>query len=394
MIVLKRKLQTQTWQAIVEVGIETQQDLFRSVALLIKSTRNPRRNEVERKIAVELLNRPKQPELGQRLLKRFEDMQGVVIHDFSTSVELTESGKKLADSGTLFIPQSDVYSLTFTEEDPLLPYPLVVDLSPIKIEMDSNLFAVIQKLRQGRRKDEEWSKRKKRENNLVAEKITKLPLLIQKVIDKEHHLLNNDLVKVYNIEAYGTKLGKRIPLQLQLEISRKENKLVVRGTDNRALPTFYSHNFTLDYSEVLSMLLEQEGFRLDQNSKCVVDKERFQKLSSEEKDTFQGDVKIKSPTLLSYGSFNSLSLSVSYVPADDVVAKLWAYYLCIQRINTYLTEKRYENLWKSVISSRELKKYDCGQKIPWDFLESELDLKFPTYWYTQAPKDLNMDVFK
>ena len=394
MIVLKRKLQTQTWQAIVEVGIETQQDLFRSVALLIKSTRNPRRNEVERKIAVELLNRPKQPELGQRLLKRFEDMQGVVIHDFSTFVELTESGKKLADSGTLFIPQSDVYSLTFTEEDPLLPYPLVVDLSPIKIEMDSNLFAVIQKLRQGRRKDEEWSKRKKRENNLVAEKITKLPLIIQKVIDKEHHLLNNDLVKVYNIEAYGTKLDKRLSLQLQLEILRKENKLVVRGTNNQALPTFYSHNFTLDYSEVLNMLLEQEGFRLDQNSKCVVDKERFQKLSSEEKDTFQGDVKIKSPTLPPYGSFNSLSLSISYVPADDVVAKLWAYYLCIQRINTYLTEKRYENLWKSVISSRELKKYDCGQKIPWDFLESELDLKFPTYWYTQAPKDLNMDVFK
>jgi hypothetical protein len=377
-IVLTRKINTETWEILGEMGEEQKREFFRSLAILIDNAEQLSRKALANSISVELLDR-KNSSYGYRLLDRFKEFGG--IDEENGYISLTYTGKELISSGNLVIPREDVFEIRITKDDALVS-PYIIAYRPIGLDASNDLRAKVDNLNRksrGKTGKDCWELHQKEANTAME-----LPEYVINLGGSiNYSLLDGVKIRVFRINSTGFKGRKSIPVSLFVEflpegrentwVEEKEGKIYFKPED-------------IDYYGIYEELLSQSNFQYEPKiAGLLLHYEEVGSLSISELNSFKMNVKIKNPELEDYGKFDDILIkNVIIQPLDEDAAKIWAEAILIDKIQDYLEPPEYGKFCLDIANQ-----FTFNINLPsWEEIPSHQLISKEQYWYLQAKRDL------
>jgi len=372
LISLQRKIDIESYKAIIELGRNEARDDIISVLMLAQ--------EHDGKITPELIcqellaNRPKK--MGELIIKRCKELEL-----FDNENYLTELGKISIDSKEVFLFERGLFEITCTK-DPLLPQ-VILDLKPqARLKLSQELSA----------------ERRARENSSESFEdvdVQELPQWLTQTEGSIVDLLGNskDRVLIKKIEKMGQSIPAGSSHQLQGEIKIEDNGSIsfsISGRFNGKLPAP-----ELNFQDVWRVLLGEKSKNWDESTSPPKLRLRLGELNETEINSFKKDIEFTEPSLPNYGTFETTIVrGVPIGPETQKDAEQWGEKLLKSRLSVYQFKKVYQNLIKEIASKFPKFKIslpsrtDLAISIRQKFVRGRVRLP-EYYWFLQAPLDLN-----
>ncbi|MHA1252939.1 MAG: hypothetical protein ACTSRP_23325 [Candidatus Helarchaeota archaeon] len=397
-ILLKRKLENiEKYLVKAEINIEEEAKIWQTITLLAL--------EHDSKLTIDILcekfgfTKP----MAELAIKRSVDM-GIIervevgwsIIPVEPSWKLTEEGKKVAESGKIYYPESGIYQV-FISRDPLVSQKFITFLR--YDERDKN-------------KDVELKNEKTSEEVFGNIKGWEFENLLTKTNNDSNRetIIQSKYIKIIDIEKIIYPYQKEdfkneIDLVIKLEIDQFNRNILIIGSilDNKIKNEWIkiADNFP-EYYEVIYYLLKSVNVEKNWNGEKNRLLISFDETSLRERKTFRKEITIENPEIEGFGRFDPITISVPIIPKTEDDCLKWEKSLLRDRILNYsapCNENDYNRFIDEIYRQMEennaepVELPDISVYIE-ELLEECKDQngeygKRPTeYWYLKAPIDL------
>lgn len=377
-IELKRKVHVYSYEAIIDIGIESNRDDILAVLELGKGRQiNPQM------VNEELLSRPGDSSHGRRVLEVMESY-GLVNKDYSNNYDLTDAGKKALENMKVKIPEKGIYVLYLTK-DPLFPNNILSYSATNKKPWEE--FGETRRNFHDRNKD-------KSKNQNPPKGIPKPECLneykkgsVVKLTGK-----SNEEIQINEIGDKLFKSDSKLNLSITIRLDEQNTSVKVALDDEKEI-AIYSP-FTMKPIDILTELF---GNIQEARGKLVLPVSYDEINDSEITGMIRRNIIEKDKTIDGYGKFSLISVDkLSLMPESKLDAENWAKWHLKNSINYYFDEESYLTKRRDA-AGKFVDFYDQSEiesALPdFDkFVEevTEMEQKTATYWYARAPIDLNM----
>lgn len=376
-IELERKVSVTSYEAIMEIGIESERD---DILAVLELGRN--RNINPQMVNEELLFRPENSSHGMRIVEVLESY-GLIMRSPSGNYELTEAGQNTLENRKVKIPEKGYYILHLTDD------PLFRDCILRYDEMNKKSWQEFEETRsdfydKNRDKNKKTNKQKTISKPDCLKKYTKGSMV--KLAGKR-----NEEIQVNEIDE--TLFESDSKLDVYVKIHLDEQSTSVKVVSDKEKEIEIEHNFNLKPIDVFKELFGdiqeiKEELKLPVSYDNITDAERI--------GMIRRDIKKNNITINGYGMFRGISVDkISLMPKNKKDAKQWAKWHLLNSIKYYFDERDYLEKKRSA-SEKFVDFYDLSEidsELP-DFYEfideiAVTEPKTATYWYARAPIDLN-----
>ena len=377
-IELKRKVHVYSYEAIIDIGIESNRDDILAVLELGKGRQiNPQM------VNEELLSRPGDSSHGRRVLEVMESY-GLVNKDYSNNYDLTDAGKKALENMKVKIPEKGIYVLHLTK-DPLFPNHILSYSATNKKPWEE--FGETRRNFHDRNKD-------KSKNQNPPKGIPKPECLneykkgsVVKLTGK-----SNEEIQINEIGDKLFKSDSKLNLSITIRLDEQNTSVKVALDDEKEIAI--DSPFTMKPIDILTELF---GNIQEARGKLVLPVSYDEINDSEITGMIRRNIIEKDKTIDGYGKFSLISVDkLSLMPESKLDAENWAKWHLKNSINYYFDEESYLTKRRDA-AGKFVDFYDQSEiesALPdFDkFVEevTEMEQKTATYWYARAPIDLNM----
>lgn len=377
-IELKRKVHVYSYEAIIDIGIESNRDDILAVLELGKGRQiNPQM------VNEELLSRPGDSSHGRRVLEVMESY-GLVNKDYSNNYDLTDAGKKALENMKVKIPEKGIYVLYLTK-DPLFPNNILSYSATNKKPWEE--FGETRRNFHDRNKD-------KSKNQNPPKGIPKPECLneykkgsVVKLTGK-----SNEEIQINEIGDKLFKSDSKLNLSITIRLDEQNTSVKVALDDEKEIAI--DSPFTMKPIDILTELF---GNIQEARGKLVLPVSYDEINDSEITGMIRRNIIEKDKTIDGYGKFSLISVDkLSLMPESKLDAENWAKWHLKNSINYYFDEESYLTKRRDA-AGKFVDFYDQSEiesALPdFDkFVEevTEMEQKTATYWYARAPIDLNM----
>lgn len=376
-IELKRKVHVYSYEAIMDIGIESDRDDILAVLELGRGRQiNPQM------VNGELLSRPGDSSHGRRILEVI-DSYGLIKEDYSNNYELTDAGEKALENMKVKIPEKGIYVLHLTK-DPLFQNRI--------LSYSATNNKPWEEFGETRRN---FHNKDKNKNQNPPKEIPKPECLneykkgsVVKLVGK-----SNEEIQINEI---GDKLFRsKSKINVSVNIRLDDQKLSVKVMSGNEKEIAIDSLFTLKPIDVLNNLF---GNVLEVSGQLVLSVSYDEINDAERTGMIRRDIVEKDKTINGYGKFSQINVDkLSLMPESEWDAEEWAKWHLKNGINYYFDEESYLT-----------KRRDAAGKFADFYDQSEIESALPdfdefveevaeaeqnaaTYWYARAPIDLNME---
>jgi hypothetical protein len=289
---------------------------------------------------------------------------------------LTEAGIKAIEEKQIFVPESGTWTFWISNA-PLLPNP-VLGIKPWK---EPTAY------------DEVKGKKDKKEDR----KFENLPKYLTAFTGKVFKAIAGKGETCRIDEFEGEKKGEIIfpdvELMLRWFVEKERSRLHLDGTIEKEKVSTDLEAPQLKFDQIWHDLLESEKVwkRWDHNVLRVT----FDETKENERGSMKRTLKINSPKISDFGSFNATEIqSVPLAASNHEESEKWAHWRLVQNVTDYATSENFE-IWHqeavkpfSEFSPRLPNRGDLAIQIR-NGLSDGKRLK-PEYWHLQAAEDWNL----
>lgn len=352
-IILKRNVKTKSFRLFMDVRKSGKRDDI--VAILMLADENG--GEIyPADVCTHLIdNRP--TTVGERIIQRCAELGVLEVKDNFKGL-LTDDGRRAVENKTVYIPESGLYQILYSDEI-LLPSPLL-DCIP----------------------DE-----KKSEKDDNTEEID--PVIRSRLENKYFKLLGKAKSEIFveKIKLNGREIRKKSTLNLTYSLLENGNILLrLNGDiDTKLEPPKFTQ------MEIWDLLVESMylGDDWDVVAQCL--RRSFEELRPKELLNFMVELRTNELIIEEMGTFSDVTVkNVPIIPKTTEDAYRWALWLLKNSINDYLKSHEYENIVQNIL----LKFTGYEIKLPTQIelakmIREETEDKLPaSYWYLKAPIDI------
>jgi hypothetical protein len=386
MITLKRKVKTNAYIAIAQIGVPSQREEILAVLTLAEENNGHISPE---DVNVKLLGRPAGSPQGQRLLTIIESYGALETENrwATDNFVLTAAGKENLQNKQVMIPEEGAYTFYTTSDSLFKESILRIEKSNyVEREESQNAF--------GNKKQEDT-----RSN---VETIAK-PSYLEKY---EHGYLlaqaanSNSSVQINSISDKVTPSFKSIDIFVTLELE-PNRPTVFKVQPSRTSPSskevYAETNFDRDYTQVLEALTRKHG-ALDLSMNEPTLRVNWTQVSQQEVESMTKEISINAPEMFEFGTFENVNVRLPIFPESFNDAKLWANHLLKNGVKRYLTQAEYPELRKEIAN-----KFSCrfdSEELEASIIEFDELVDLVTqekiagndtsrYWYLIAPQDVS-----
>lgn len=375
-IELEKKVSVTSYEAIMEIGIESERE---DILAVLELSRNSKINS--QMVNKELLFRPENSSHGMRIMEVLESY-GLIMRSPSGNYKLTEAGKNALENMKVKIPEKGYYTLHLTDD------PLFRDCILRYDETNKEPWREYEETRHNFH-DKNNDKTKKAKHKRISK-----PDCLKKY--KKGSVIKlagkrNEEIQVNEIDE--TLFESNSKLDVYVKIHLDEQSTSVKVVSDKEKEIEIEHNFTLKPIEVFKELFGdiqeiKEELRLPVSYENITDTERT--------GMIRRDIKKNNVTINGYGTFSRISVDkISLMPKSKKDAKQWAKWHLLNSIKYYFDEGAYLEKRRSAagkfVNFYNLSEIESALPDFNEFIE-EIALTEPktsTYWYTRAPIDLN-----
>lgn len=377
-IELKRKVHVDSYEAIMQIGIESDRD---DILAVLELGRNRQINPIM--VNEELLFRPENSSHGRRVLEVIESY-GLITKSSSGGYDLTPAGINTLKNKKVKIPEKGIYVLHLTN-DPLFPDRI--------LRYDATNKKPWQEFEETRHNFHNKNMDKSKKQNL-PKGMPKPECLIKYKKGSVVKLAgkSNEEIQINEIGDTLFKVDSTLNVSVNIRLAEQNTSVkVVSGNEKEIV---VDHTFTLKPIDVLNELF---GNIQEVGGKLVLPVSYDEINDAEKSGMIRRDIIEKDKTIDGYGKFSRISVDkITLMPESEWDAKKWAKWHFINDINYYFDEKSYLTKRRDA-AGKFVDFYDQSKiesALP-DFNEfveevAEIEPKTATYWYARAPIDLNM----
>ena len=323
-IILKRRLEIETWRVIGTVAKMQERDELMPFLKYLQEFPNGTAKDVSPHLFFDETTRVV-------VAKRFLSL----LHDYGLVEEgrgyqLTDTGIKAATEERMFLPEDGRWEISVSN-DSLLPHPV------IKLEgFEGEPNAVLEVMgREAREKTEA------RSNNLGE-----IPYFLTRAknIELIAHTGGKD-IRIDEIKKKGEKVEPKFNFSIEWNVGEK----IVRVFDEgKEITQFEAPEVSIE--DIWENLLHNNGWIEDWDKTKEELSIKFEQVNDQSKITMKNNFKFESPNIqhndTSYGKFEDVvvtDISICASTQDD--AQQWAQWRLDNSINSFATEEQY-NEWK------------------------------------------------
>jgi hypothetical protein len=378
-IELKRKVHVYSYEAIMDIGIESDRDDILAVLELGKGRQiNPQM------VNEELLFRPENSSHGRRILEVINSY-GLIKEAYSNNYELTDAGEKALENMKVKIPEKGIYVLHLTK-DPLFPDRILrygaTNKKPWEEFRDTR--------HNFHNKNKDKSKKQKPPKGIPK------PECLNKYKKGSVVKLAGKSNEEIQINEIGDKLFKadsKLNVFVNIRLDEQNTSVKVVSSDEKEIAI--DSPFTLKPTDVLNELF---GNIQEAKGKLVLPVSYDEINDAEKRGMIRRDIIEMNKTIDGFEKFSQISVDeISLMPKSELDAEKWAKWHLRNSINYYFDEKTYLTKMRDA-AGKFVDFYDQSEiesAFPDfdDFVKevAEIEPKTANYWYARAPIDLNME---
>lgn len=376
-IELERKVSVTSYEAIMEIGIESERDDILAVLELGRIRKiNPKM------VNKELLFRPENSSHGTRIVEVLESY-GLIMRSPSGNYELTDAGKNTLENMKVKIPEKGYYTLHLTDD------PLFHDCILRYDETNKEPWREFEETRhnfhdKNKDKNKKTNKQKRIPKPDCLKKYKKGSVV--KLAGKR-----NEEIQVNEIDETLFESDSKIDVYVKIHLDEQSTSVKVVSDKEKEIEI--EHNFTLKPIDVFKELFGdiqeiKDELRLPVSYDNIADAERT--------GMIRRDIKKNNVTINGYGTFSRISVDkISLMPESKKDAKQWAKWHLLNSIKYYFDKGDYLEKRRSAagkfVDFYNLSEIESTLPDFNEFIEeiAVTEPKTAIYWYTRAPIDLN-----
>ena len=320
-IELKRKVDVDSYETIMEIGIERNRD---DILAVLELGRGHQINPIM--VNEELLFRPDKSSHGYRILEVLESY-GLINKAYSDNYELTDAGKNTLENMKVKIPEKGIYVLHLTD-DQLFPDCI--------LRYDATNKKAWQEFEETRHN---FHNKNKSQKPTPPKGIPKPKCLnkykkgaVVKLVGK-----SNEEIQINEIGDKLFRSDSKLNVFVNIRMDKQNTSVkVVSGNEKEIV---VDHSFTLKPIDVLNELF---GNIREVGGKLVLFVSYDEINDTEKRRMIRRGIIEKDKTIDGYGKFSQISVNeITLMPKSELDAEKWAKWHLIDGINYYFDEKSY-----------------------------------------------------
>lgn len=378
-IELKRKVHVYSYEAIMDIGIESDRDDILAVLELGKARQiNPQM------VNKELLVRTENSSHGRRILEVI-DSYGLIKKAYSNNYELTDAGEKALENMKVKIPEKGIYVLHLTK-DPLFPNHILSYSATNKKPWEEF----------GETRLNFYNKNKDKSKNQNPPKGIPKPECLNEYKKGSVVKLAGKSNEEIQINEIGDKLfisDSKLNVSVNIRLDEQNTSVKVASDDEKEIAI--DSPFTMKPIDVLTGLF---GNIQEARGKLVLPVSYEEINDAERTGMIRRNIIEKDKTIDGYDKFSQISVDeISLMPKSEWDAENWAKWHLRKSINYYFDEESYLTKRRDAagkfVDFYNQSEIESGLPDFDDFVKevAEIEPKTANYWYARAPIDLNME---